>query len=392
MAKQPSKSELDKINKRLKKAVPDGWPYAKLDVRERRKGWVFVVRYSVNRIPTLTTIQTHDLSAALAERDAVQQVLNEKKEADLNAPKVHRGGIGNTLREVADEWLAHRKATKKAGTAKNDALAIDSLFEVIEPGIMARDFTARHAVKWLTHLATAPGKKVASRPISPRTANKRLRHLKVFGSYMVAMQVTSKNPFTGVQKLAEPDLDPKLVTNQQIEAMFQDCAGDLTLDKSDTNLLTLLWFTGCRISEALELKWSHVSFAEGFLTVTGKGSRKRAIPLTVKVQAALLSQHELNLSSVYVFPRHRAEGWSSEEPAVFDSIRTRWEKRFKKAGVPGLHFHWLRHTRATLLANSGANLDTVGTILGHSQVSTTQGYLHPDLEALRRAMESELPG
>lgn len=150
----------------------------------------------------------------------------------------------------------------------------------------------------------------------------------------------------------------------------------------DQALFLVLYGGGLRVSEACQLKWTDVHFARRSLRLNGKGGKERM---------AILPQ-----LGIEVLKRLRA---LSPDPFVFGAAvlnpRTAYEwvrTRGAKAGLmKPLHPHALRHSFATHLLTSGANLRTLQELLGHESLQATEKYTHLGIDHLARALESHHP-
>lgn len=153
----------------------------------------------------------------------------------------------------------------------------------------------------------------------------------------------------------------------------------------DSALFEFLYSTGCRISEAIAVKWGEIDFAKGSVVVNGKGSKSRLVILGAKAVEALerlrgaVAEHDSTLSE------GAADVFLSSS---FGKISARFvERRMKtylaEADLPlDLSPHKLRHSFATHLLDAGADLRSVQEMLGHSSLSTTQVYTHVSIERL----------
>lgn len=137
--------------------------------------------------------------------------------------------------------------------------------------------------------------------------------------------------------------------------------------------LALLAVTGARKNEVLRATWDLVDLGRGVLTVPlSKSGRPRHIPLSPYAVAILQRQLARRVEgNPFIFPSH-----IHPERGVED-VRRAWVRAKRLAGLPAeLRIHDLRHSFASALANSGIPLNEIGTVLGHSQLSTTARYAH----------------
>lgn len=144
----------------------------------------------------------------------------------------------------------------------------------------------------------------------------------------------------------------------------------------DRAMIELLWAAGIRVSELTSVKLSDLDFENRTIRVFGKGSKERLAPFGLPAARALkayLSDSRPKLlgkhSSPYLFPGRR--GRALTRMRVWQMIN----ERAAQVGMPKLSPHVMRHSCATHLVENGADLRTVQDILGHADITTTQGYL-----------------
>ncbi len=163
----------------------------------------------------------------------------------------------------------------------------------------------------------------------------------------------------------------KYLTADQTQALMR--ALDLERDKGAAAVLALLTVTGARRSEIMLGTWDNVDLDRRMLTVPrAKNGRPRYVPLS-PIAAAILERQATRrlLGNPHVFPSWRRCG------RAIESVRAAWGRAKKAAGLPpDLRVHDLRHSFASALANAGTPLNEIGTVLGHTQLSTTTRYAH----------------
>lgn len=156
-------------------------------------------------------------------------------------------------------------------------------------------------------------------------------------------------------------------------------------------LVLLMVDAGLRAGETAALQWDAIDFAAGSLEVratisrgghldTPKSGKSRHVPMTTRLIAALA---RLPRAGVFVLPAARGKDGA---PSSYTSIAAGWRAVQKRAGVPSLPAHALRHSFATSLLRSGGDLVTVKNLLGHADLKTTAIYLHSDAATARSAV------
>ena len=145
-----------------------------------------------------------------------------------------------------------------------------------------------------------------------------------------------------------------------------------------TAALRLLLFTGCRLREILDLKWTHVDFQRGLLLLPDSKSGKKTIVLNGAALAVV--------TSLPRFGEYVVAGDDPSKPRA--DLKKPWALISRRAGLSGVRLHDLRHSFASVGAGGGLGLPIIGKLLGHTQAATTQRYAHLDADPLRRASDA----
>jgi integrase/recombinase XerD len=178
---------------------------------------------------------------------------------------------------------------------------------------------------------------------------------------------------------------PQTLSEEEVDSLLNAPNTDEPLGHRDRAMLELLYATGLRVSELINLKQSHINFNQGVLRIVGKGDRERLIPLGDESQRWLRDFIDgprmeilLERQTDYLFPTRRGDRMTRQ---AFWHIIKRYAE---KSGVRRkMSPHSLRHAFATHLLNRGADLRVVQLLLGHSDLSTTQIYTHVARERLK---------
>jgi len=151
-------------------------------------------------------------------------------------------------------------------------------------------------------------------------------------------------------------------------------------------VVLLLYGAGLRVSEVCNLKWSQVAADGRTLRVVGKGGKERITALPPKGAKVLLEVRAQNKHSELVFGNAGAGGLTTRK--AYDIVR---DSGARAGLLQALHPHALRHSFATHLLSSGANLRTLQELLGHSTLQATQRYTHLGIDQLARTLEDFHP-
>jgi len=226
------------------------------------------------------------------------------------------------------------------------------------------------------------------------SVGRKLAALKGFFRYLVATHQIEKDPLLLIHSPKQDKPLPKFLSVDDIFQLLGGIKIKNPLDVRDRAMLEVFYSTGVRVSELVGLSWSDVDFQLGITRVLGKGSKERIVPIgEVALQA-------LRDYSVEVRKRWNLS-CKGENPVFLNNrggrITTRSvarlvEKYLRAAGIPvKVSPHGLRHTFATHLLNSGADLRVIQEMLGHASLSTTQRYTHLNLDQLTAVYDKAHP-
>jgi len=223
-----------------------------------------------------------------------------------------------------------------------------------------------------------------------RSIQRALSALRSFYRYLLREQLVARNPATGITAPKSARRLPKTLTADQAARLM---AGDRSapLSQRDAALWELLYSSGLRLSEAINLNLPELDLAGGAVRVTGKGKKVRDIPVGAKACQALKAW----LAARRQFAR-------VDEPAVFiarngkrlggRAVQMRLQAWAIRQGmeVP-VHPHMLRHSFASHVLESSGDLRAVQEMLGHANISTTQIYTHLDFQHLTKVYDKAHP-
>lgn len=225
------------------------------------------------------------------------------------------------------------------------------------------------------------------------SSNRRLTVLRRFYRYLIRERVRADDPTLAIRAAKQPMRFPKSLSEAQVEAIINAPDVETPLGLRDRAMLEVIYASGLRVSELVDLKTIEVGLNEGVLRVFGKGSKERLVPMgeqAVDWVTAYLQRGRADLLKGQVtqalFVTHRGGPMTRQ---MF------WFLIKKYALIAGVNAplspHTLRHAFATHLLNHGADLRVVQMLLGHSDISTTQIYTHIARERLRTLQQLHHP-
>ena len=228
------------------------------------------------------------------------------------------------------------------------------------------------------------------RGLSGKSIQRALSALRSFYRYLLREQAVARNPASGVTAPKSARRLPRTLTTDQA-ARLMTFDGRDPLVRRDRALLELLYSSGLRLSELVNLDLSELDLSGGLVRVTGKGKKVRDVPVGAKARDAL--REWLAVRGQFTGP---------EQPAVFvtrrgrrlggRAVQNRLRLRAAKQGmeVP-VHPHMLRHSFASHVLESSGDLRAVQEMLGHANISTTQIYTHLDFQHLASVYDKAHP-
>jgi integrase/recombinase XerD len=219
----------------------------------------------------------------------------------------------------------------------------------------------------------------------PRSTARQLSSFRRFFRYIMREGMRDSDPTADIEMPRIGRSLPKTLSEDEVDSLLNAPNADEPLGHRDRAMLELLYATGLRVSELINLKQSQINFNQGVLRIVGKGDRERLIPLGEESQRWIREFIDgprmeilLERQTDYLFPTRRGDRMTRQ---AFWHIIKRYAE---KAGIrKKLSPHSLRHAFATHLLNHGADLRVVQLLLGHSDLSTTQIYTHVARERLK---------
>lgn len=190
---------------------------------------------------------------------------------------------------------------------------------------------------------------------------------------------------------------PEYLTEQEIEQLFEVASRDITPQGiRDKIMLCMLYVSGMRVSELVELTTASIAFDTGLITIRGKGGRERLVPLPVKMLQSLAEYIQVTLPIIcqgmqtnYLFPVLYGK---TLKPMSRQGLWLTLKKIWSQTGIQrSLSPHKLRHSFATHLLKQGAHLRSLQMLLGHENLNTVQIYTHLEKSYVRTVYDKKHP-
>lgn len=180
----------------------------------------------------------------------------------------------------------------------------------------------------------------------------------------------------GNHLLPEPKERVRELSEDEEERIFAALCHDYAL------VVRFALQSGCRLGECVGLRWSDVDWGARELRISGKGGKVAKIPLTNEMRELLWPLQPHHTEAVFTYATK-----AGRSRITYEGMKTAWRRAVARAGVMDFRFHDNRHTAATRLLRSGANIKMVQQLLRHEDIATTARYAHVTMDDLREAME-----
>lgn len=223
-----------------------------------------------------------------------------------------------------------------------------------------------------------------SKNLKRTTVSRKISTLRSFYEYWMTQDETVVNPFVQLVHPKKEQYLPHFFYEEEMEALFQTVSTDVKKGMRDRVILELLYATGIRVSELVNIKIQDLDMQTPGVKVLGKGHKERFVPFGEFCRQSIevyLQEFKPKLNSNHDFLLVNMNG----APITERGVRYVLNDVVKRtAGVTEIHPHKLRHTFATHMLNQGADLRTVQSLLGHVNLSTTGRYTHVSNEQLKK--------
>ncbi|MDD2392204.1 MAG: site-specific tyrosine recombinase XerD [Bacilli bacterium] len=220
---------------------------------------------------------------------------------------------------------------------------------------------------------------------SDRSISNLISTLRSFYKYLIINKLISNNPLEFIEMPKVKKSLPNVLSLEEVDILLNICANDKYSYRNKT-MIELMYATGLRISELINLKISNIDFEMAIVRTIGKGNKERIIPIN-EVSLKILydyiyyyrSEFIRKGNSDYLFLSNKKSTKMTRQNFFMILKKIALEKNIKTNFSP----HTLRHSFATHLLHNGADLRIIQELLGHSDIATTQIYTHISNEKLK---------
>ena len=218
--------------------------------------------------------------------------------------------------------------------------------------------------------------------------NRKISSIKHFYLFLSKKKIIKYSPADEIETPKQEKYLPISMSEEEVERLLNCPNSNQIIERRDKAMIEILYATGMRISELVNLKLTDVDFNRSVLKVFGKGSKERLVPYGEKAAEALhiYLRDRKRSDSKSVFLSNR--GSQITRGAFWQRIKIYIKRENLKSSISP---HTLRHAFATHLLNRGADLRSVQILLGHSDLSTTQIYTHIAKQRLGEILKKHHP-
>ncbi|MFB9769485.1 tyrosine recombinase XerC [Lactiplantibacillus modestisalitolerans] len=234
------------------------------------------------------------------------------------------------------------------------------------------------------------------RHLTRNSIARKVSSLRSFYNFLVKNDLATNNPFVYVQLKKHVARLPRFFYQKELDVLFNTVyADDSLMGTRNVALLEVLYGTGIRLSECVDLEVNDIDFELKMMLIRGKGDKERYVPFGRYAASALQRYFEACRTPVMAkYTQTHARVFINRHggPITGSGIEYVLNQIVKKSSLTAkIHPHMLRHTFATQMLNNGADLRTVQELLGHTSLSTTQIYAHVTKEHLQQDYRNFFP-
>ncbi len=234
---------------------------------------------------------------------------------------------------------------------------------------------------------------------NPRSVRRRISALRKYYSFLYDKKMVSSNPFLLIVTPKKHDKLPEVLYESQIEELFENNKKRTDILASrDQALLELMYSSGLRCSEVVNLKLHDIEFSSRYMRIVGKGNKERIVPFSLEAKKSMM-EYAKNLRGTLLIENNKKKSEyfflnSKGEQLTTRGLEYILKEIVKKTGLLlgfDLHPHVLRHSFATHLLNNGADLRMIQELMGHESINTTSIYMHVSKAKMKDEYQKYFP-
>jgi integrase len=319
-------------------------------------------QYKIGRYPDITADRARREAAKIKARSMVGENPAEQRHAIRRIP---------TVSELSEQYLDYVRSYKRSADIDERYLRLHLLPKF---GRLHLDqLNQTEIMDWL------------SSKVADGYAQATVNRWQVILGHMMNMAAkwglpgAERNPLEGVRQKDPNNRVERFLSPEETRRL--KAAVEASPNTNLRFVVALLLLTGCRKRELLDAKWDEFDLSRRSWRIPmSKTGKARHVPLSDDAMGVL-----------HALPRHEGCPYLIPNPDTmkpYTSVFHAWDNARRRAGLPELRMHDLRHSAASNMANSGQSLYVIGSILGHAQAKTTERYAHLSNDTLQRAVNA----
>lgn len=228
--------------------------------------------------------------------------------------------------------------------------------------------------------------------ISKSSISRKLSSIRGLYNYLIRENIVSINYFNEVSNPKKDLYLPRFLKREELDKIFSVCDNKNPIEQRDTLVMELLYATGLRVSELVNIKVANIDQKNRTIKVLGKGSKERIV---------IFNNHTKEAMDIYLRESYKTFNKEGSQYLILNKngnklseryVRNIVDKFVRKAGLNiKIGPHTLRHTFATDMLENGSDLMTVKELLGHESLNTTSIYTHVTNEHIKKTFELAHP-
>ena len=265
---------------------------------------------------------------------------------------------------------------------RKDLEEFETFFESLKENITWTNVDESIVREWVIYL-------MDDQHMTASSVNRKLSALRSFFHYLLRMQVITSNPMTRITGPKKQKYLPVFVRENEMNIMLEELSRDDTYEGIlSLTVILMLYLTGMRRAEILSLSDRDIDFSSIQIKVTGQRNKQRVIPFGNELESQIKrylyareQQFGVGFENLFINKKGTPLSKAQISEIVKRELSTVTTQQKKSP-------HVLRHTFATAMLNSGADLTSIQKLLGHASLATTQVYTHVSFEELKNAYQN----